>query len=311
MKNIKTEQLVSILSNDIICREIIDDSKPGRIIEKIHCSSQKMFIKYGNDPGLRNEINTYQKMQYLSLNKVPKIYVCEEIENDFYLLALEWIEGSHPNFKDKYDISKVYSALGKWSSYWSKLIDKHDWIEFDHFVILDNIFKNHGRMIKKTIGTPIYDLLQRLIMKSEFIISRIKKMPSTLDPGDISLHNILIKDGSGDVVFFDFESAGVRPMIMLLEHFGEGYESIPSSQEGIALAMQSYFAAWNHNSEKKIQWNEFMDSQICAQANYKVGKYVYWFMRIVEKREVEKTLEWIKLDYKNLNTLVIELEAKL
>jgi hypothetical protein len=237
----------------------------------------------------------------------------EEIDKEFYFLSLEWIEGVHPNFKDSGDISKVFTTLGIWAANCSKLIDENNFFtnfdSLDHFLHFNEMIDEHKVLIGNTVGNTLYEELQRLRLYSKLVIKNLKKMPNTLDPGDISLHNVIIQQKNGEVVFIDFESSSVRPMIMLFEHFGEGYESIPSTDDGITLALKSFFNAWNDHSQKKITWDEFLYSQLCAQIYYKVENYIYWLRRVLRGMKVDESVKWIKQDQKQLKDLLVKLEA--
>lgn len=317
MKKIENRQLSKLLSDEIIHRDIIDESKPGRMIEKIECTSRgSILIKYGNDSGVRDEVMIYQMITRLSKsNLIPLVYISKQIGEEMYFLALDWVDGIHPDFTTPGDISMVFTALGEWAANWSKLTDMFG----DEYVSPLNqhqyfykLLEKNRPMLNKALGGKTLDLLHKLVSKSDMIISNLKKMPNTLDPGDISLHNIILKNADKDceTTLIDFESARIRPMVMIFEHFGEGYESIPYTDEGIALAMRSFFTEWNENSEAKIHWQDFKYSQICAMAYYKMEKYIYWIERILSGRKIEETIGWLNQDQKPLKNLMAKLEAR-
>lgn len=317
MKRMETKQLSKILSDGVIHRDIIDESKPGRIIEKIESTSRgTVLIKYGNDSGVRDEVMIYQTMNRLfESNLIPLVHISEQFGEEMYFLALDWIDGIHPDFTSPGDISVVFTSLGKWAANWSKLTDMFG----DEYVsplnqhqYLYKLLEKNKPILNKTLGRKTLDLLHELVSKSDTIIRNLKKMPNTLDPGDISLHNIILKSADKDkeTTLIDFESASIRPMVMIFEHFGEGYESIPYTDEGIALAMKSFFTEWNENSEAKIHWQDFKYSQICAMAYYKMGEYIYWIERILHGRKIEETMGWLNQDHKPLKNLMAKLEAR-
>lgn len=133
--------------------------------------------------------------------------------------------------------------------------------------------------------------------------------PLALDPGDISLHNTTIRSGDGNVIFIDFESSSIRPMIMFFEYYGEGYESIPSTPKDIDLAERSFLEAWNDHSGRKMEWECFLHNQIFAMIYYKICNHVYWIQRVLDANSVEETTEWINNDSEKLRDLIVKLEA--
>ncbi|WP_193726753.1 hypothetical protein [Paenibacillus guangzhouensis] len=269
-----------------------------------------VLIKYGDDQGLGQEVRAYERLRHFQSSNIPQVFVCEISSSGNTFLALEWIDGRHPDFTSERDIHSTYSVLGKWTAEWSDRVGGHDQLSqdtLDRFFAFNDMLVKHQELILTTIGVRLYNQLQFITANQDFILHTMKRMPNTFDPGDISLHNTII-DHHGNVIFIDFEYASVRPMIMLFEHYGEGYESIPSTPERIELAMQAFLKTWNANASQPLTWEQFQCGQVCARCCYKMGKYNYWIKRMADERHREETLEWIKQDLAPLEELVRQLE---
>lgn len=307
MEQLTTTQLENIFKDKINSRTIINDSKLGRIIEKIEFLNRKALIKYGWDADLQKEISIYEEV----LNNpekypVPKLLVRKKI-NNIHLLAIEWIDGIHPDFRNTIHIENVFTSLGRWAADWSHRIKYYNYINRDtlsDFEDLDNLLINNKNTLINILGNPLIDLLNNCSLQSENIIKNIEKMPLTLNPGDISLHNIIINSDE-KVIYIDFESCTVSSMITLVEHFGEDYESIPHKKGDILLALKSFLNSWNKFSNVNIEWDDFVHSQLCARIYYNIGNFNYWINRILEDNNIEETLEWIKHGHEQLQLLLL------
>ena len=303
---LKTMQLENILKSKINSRKIIDDSKPDRAIEKIECSNKNILIKYGSDIDLQREMNIYEKVLNNSEDiPVPKLLVSKKI-NKTYFLAMEWIDGIHPDFKNTVHIEKVFTSLGKWAANWSPKVEGYDYITketLSNFDMLNSLLKNNKYTLNQTLDHSLIDLLNECIQNRDNIIGYIKKLPLTLDPGDISLHNFIL-NSTGEIILIDFESCKVSPMVTLVEHLGEDYESIPHKEDDVFLALNSYLNGWNKFSTIGIKWDDFIHCQFCSRVHYDIGKFNYWIRRILENKNVEETLGWIKQGHKQLQLLL-------
>ncbi|WP_157272601.1 hypothetical protein [Paenibacillus daejeonensis] len=302
------EVIETIVSDKITYREMLDDSKAGRIIEKIKCGSRVLVLKYGTDVGMKKEVQTYQQIGTLKLS-IPSVIYCEQIDS-LYLLVLEWIDGRYPDFQDNKDIQNYFYSLGRFAVETSFL--NNNYFDFDtdeliHMTELKTLLQDQEELIKNHVGTFSYDMMQQLVAHKDNIFQCIMKIPKALDPGDISLHNAKIHGDSGKVVFFDFESAVIRPLSMFFEHFAEAYESIPSSETGILLSQQTFFQAWNTYAIIQISWYDFRQSITAAMLNYKAGNYIYWIRKIMTDKEHNETILWLKNDVQILEKLLLKL----
>lgn len=99
-------------------------------------------------------------------------------------------------------------------------------------------------------------------------------------------------------------------MITLVEHLGEDYESIPHKEWDIHLALKSYLNSWNKFANVHMEWNDFVHCQHCARIYYKVGKFNYWIERILEDKNMEETLEWIKHGEEQLQLLLLSSDMR-
>lgn len=306
MERLTNTQLENIIGEKINRREIIDDSKLGRIIEKVEFINRDVLIKYGWDEGLRKELSIYEKVLYNSENyPVPQLLKSKKI-NGIYFLAIEWIDGIHPDFRKKNHIEEVFTALGKWAAEWSEQIENNRLMKrnsLSNFEVLNELLEKNQNSLTQILGNSLMDLLMNCLSQSGRIIRNIEKTPLTLTPGDISLQNFIINTDE-EVIFIDFESCTVSPMIMLVEHLGEDYESIPHSKSDIRYALTSYLNSWNRDSNKHFEWDEFMRCQHSARVYYKIGDFNYWINRILEDNNLEETLEWIKSGHEQLEILM-------
>jgi len=310
VKRLSEAELEERLSEGVQERTIIDDTKQGRIIEKVQCASQVVLIKYGNDLGLRQEVRAYERLSRFQSTNIPQVLVCEISSCGNCFLALEWINGRHPDFTSERDIYNTYSVLGKCAASWSEHVEiRHEFSQgaWDRFIPFNDMLKKRQELVLTTIGVHVYNQLQYIAAKQDVIAHTMTLMPNTFDPGDISLHNTIISNHE-NVVFFDFEYASVRPVIMLFEHYGEGYTSLPSTPDHIVLAMRTFLDAWNGHASHAITWEQFRRAQVCARCCYKMGKYHYWIERMVDVKYREETLEWINQDQTQLQDLVRQLE---
>jgi len=62
VKRLSDDELQKRLFEVIRHRTVLDDSKYGRIIEKVHCESMVVLIKYVDDAGLAREVQVYEKI---------------------------------------------------------------------------------------------------------------------------------------------------------------------------------------------------------------------------------------------------------
>ncbi|GIN71343.1 hypothetical protein J14TS2_18180 [Bacillus sp. J14TS2] len=310
MKELTINQLEGILNKKIIKRKSIYLSEHVRVIEKLTTEDSMILIKYGDDKGLKNEITMYNKVLSGSQDPVPKSFVCKKIDNDICLLALEWVDGVHPNFRDTNHIKKVFPSLGIWVAEWSVKIEKLQEVskvELSAFSILNQLLEEHQLRLSNMLGSTLIDLLYQCISYQEVVIQNLQSFPLTLDPGDISLHNIIL-NAEGKVIFIDFESCSVRPMIMVVEHLGEDYESIPYKKTDIEEALMSYLDAWNSLAQTVITKKKFNQGHLCARIYYKIGDFNYWITSIIEEHHIKETKEWIDRGEQQLYELLKKLE---
>lgn len=306
MEKLDISQLENIIREKIYRRETIDDSKLDRIIEKVEILNREVLIKYGIDEDLLKELTIYEKILNSSNDyPVPKLLISEKVDG-IYLLALEWIEGTHPDFMKKNHIEKVFTALGKWAAEWSKQIENNRLIKrasLANFEVLTKLLEKNKSSLTPILGNSLMDLLINCLEQSDGIIKNIEQMPLTLNPGDISLNNFIINTNK-KVIFIDFESCTVSPMITLVEHLGEDYESLPHTKNNIHIALKSYLNSWNRYSNTHIEWDEFVRCHLCARVNYKIGDFNYWIKRILEDKNMEETLEWVKHGQEQLEMIL-------
>lgn len=306
MKIISTIQLENLFKDKVKSRNMIDNTKAGRIIECVEFLNRKILIKYGSDTALEKEAYIYQEI--LSKSKkypVPKLLVKQKI-NDNRLLAIEWIEGIHPDFENKTHIEGAFKSLGKWAADMSSIVESN--IEKDplsNFGILESLLKDYENKLTRIVEHPLIDLLNHCVLQSESMIKNIKMTPLTLNPGDISRHNIIVTSDA-EFTFIDFESYSLSPMVTLVEHLGENYESIPNKNSNVHLALKSYLNSWNEVVREKIDWDDFVHYQLCSRIYYKVGNFNYWFKRILEGKDSEQTLAWIKQGHEQLELLLLK-----
>ncbi|WP_062109013.1 hypothetical protein [Bacillus niameyensis] len=261
---------------------------------------------------MRNEIIVYESVLNGNQHQVPAVIKAKEVENNEYFLALEWIEGIHPEFENKNHNEIVFTALGKWTAEWSKQIEVLSNIpktELYDISSLEILLNKHSESLKHMFGNSLVTLLQQIVSFQHIIIQHIEKFPLTLDPGDISLHNVLL-DRKDKVNFIDFEYCSIRPMIMVVEHFGEEYTSIPYRQSDIDIALKAYVDAWNEHSNASIRWDDFARSHLCARIYYKVGSFLYWIKEIVGGDDSEEIKEWVKKGQEQLQELVNHFKMK-
>ncbi|GMK37599.1 hypothetical protein PCCS19_06530 [Paenibacillus sp. CCS19] len=180
--------------------------------------------------------------------------------------------------------------------------------KFSHFSILASLLNENLETLTELLGVNFIDFLMKECLEQEgHVIKSIQRTPLTLDPGDISLHNFIIK-ANKEVCFIDFESCAIRPVIMLFEHFGEAYDSIPNTQSNIKLAMESFLNEWNHLSETKMGWDEFLYIHINARIYYQIGNFIYWINRVLKGQDVPQTLEWITIGRRQITELLERLK---
>ncbi|CAG9621296.1 hypothetical protein [Sutcliffiella rhizosphaerae] len=307
MKHLNDKTLESFLKSRIINREIIDDTKQERIIEKITTKHGDVFIKYGQDIAIRKEIEIYET--YFSSPEtlyVPRLLTSRYWDNS-YFLALEWLDGIHPDFQNSSHVEKVFSGLGKWAANWNRRITEKPPQHYTNFEELQDLLESYTHVLEEMIGQSLA-LLKDCLSRIEDIIKVMESTPLTLDPGDISLLNIFMNED--EITFIDFESCKIGTMTSLVEHLGEKYQSIPHHSVHIQIALKSYLHAWNTTSNIHLNWHDFYYSQLCVRLYYKLGIYVYWIERIIRKNNIKATIEWINQDRDNLAALLENLDKK-
>lgn len=310
MEKIVTTELEKLLNARITDRVIIDDSKNERLIEKIRFNNRTALIKYGYDVGVKHETHVY-KMLLGENEQVPKV-LCNKNIGTLNFIALEWIDGQHPDLNSPYHIELVYSTLGRWAASWATSVKSGYFNEigetYSNFTILNNLLNENRDTLTKLLGVNLIDFLTKeCLEQAELVVGNIQRTPLTLDPGDISLHNFII-NANEEVFFIDFESCTVRPVIMLFEHVGEDYSSIPNTPSNIILAMESFLNEWNNRSIIKIEWDDFVYSHLNARVYYKVGDFNYWLKRILHDQDILQTLEWVDKGRKQLTELLLQLK---
>jgi len=309
LEKLDTADLEKLLSAMIMSREVIDDSKNERLIEKIRLFDRTALIKYGYDGNLKHESLIYKT--FLEKNyQVPKVLSNNNI-GGMNILALEWIDGEHPDFSSPDHIELVFSTLGTWAASWSTNVKNYfnEFGEkFPNFSILSKLLNDNRETLTKLLGENLIEFLTKeCLEKGELVLKNIQRTSLTLDPGDISLHNFII-NAKNEVYFIDFESCAIRPVIMLFEHIGEDYGSIPNTQGNIQLAIESFLNEWNNRSAKKMDWDDFLYSHLNARIYYKIGDFNYWINRILKDHDIPQTLEWINDGRKQMTELLLRLK---
>jgi len=310
MEKLSDFELERLLNHEVTGRVMIDDSKDGRIIKKILLPDKPVLVKYGYDEGIVHEALVYGT--YFNHNDpVPAAMVNRTIEKGGCFLALEWIEGTHPDFNCSSDIQRVFAALGKWIS--RRQVTANMLTtgrgSYSHITNLKELIaRNHGILTDIAAKTIVEALFKQCHTIDDHLVRNIERTPLTFDPGDISLHNAFI-DSKGEVYFIDFESCKIRPLVMLFEHFGESYGSIPNTPSYVELALKTFLNEWNTYSAVKISWETFMQSHLCARLYYKIGDFYYWFNRIVQGRSIEETLIWIEEGFDQWESLLVRFNA--
>lgn len=95
-------------------------------------------------------------------------------------LALEWVDGVHPNFRDANHIKKVFSSLGIWAAEWSVKIKKFQEVpkvDLSAFSILNQLLEEHQLRLSNMLGSTLMDLLYQCISYQEVVIQNLQSFP--------------------------------------------------------------------------------------------------------------------------------------
>lgn len=279
----------------------------NRIIEEIELISNglctnKALLKYGTEANFFcKEILFYDALSTSTLS-TPKPINYGKLSNQIYYIAVERINGRHPEFGNESEVKKVFWELGTWASTYNRKIREYYNGNIDHFFNSDsiewrsvfdsliqdfnNIQDNMILLFSKVAQTAIEvtkdiegihlnieETFRLLDNSKEQITKRIMEMPITLDKSDITRDNILIN--ANQVSFIDFESIRICPISIMLSHIGEPWRWLPRN-EYADLALKTFIDSWNNESDLQLNENIFLQSQICGRVYFKCELLEEW-----------------------------------
>lgn len=292
-------KLLNIDQRKLITRETerkLDD----RVVEFVTIENhkpQRIVIKYGTEECIFNKEILYYQLLKIDEVRAPETYVIRQCENGLFFLAIEMLEGEHPEFDNEIHVEKVYKELGKWAvAYYENINDPHmleQWrsnpmwqkIESEHnslYKSLINLFTRIPMMIRSFVtehqlahNDVDLKLLSRLPLMARELIDSIWQLPVTLDHGDTTVDNIILcRDGK--VGFIDFQGISLRPTSIMFCSMGEPWNWIPNGRF-VEQAMRAFLHVWNNSSHQTISWETFYISYSAARIYFKCSLLDEWF----------------------------------
>ena len=280
-----------------------------------------VFVKSGFDDGLYREINLYAGLFVPEVDPVPRLLGYRAASTHQYLV-LEWLDGRPPLFTNEADVRLVFHELGIWSedlaerihrfdsgdrsvfrtsnkcevgAFVKKLL-KDDTIERDITRTLSEVaamVETNRQLLVDVGGNRLVGHLSRLTpLVIHWLVRAIMGMPTTLDTGDISLHNVFLCSQRPSAVFFDFEFAGVRPISLGLELLGDRFDSVPQGSL-VDAAIDSYLDGWNRAGRRAISELAFRRSHACARFHYACRTFLGCIRRATVQQD-EQGFEYAK-----------------
>lgn len=325
--NALLEKVLNVNKGQIERRQELYAQSADKMLEKVQYLDSQMhktvLIKYGTAKILAKEMMIYNCILNQSGEMSPRLVGCGSSENGTHILALEWIEGTYPDFQTEAVVKKVFSELGAWAAYWSirwnKMQDGLDsglfntsdgkWREYYQCMLqavttkntILRFFKDLAAMAGKVEpfvlavgGEYLRTFFQGLLgICGEELAEFLGRMPITLDPGNISKHNFILSTEDGGAYLTNFENAAFRPMILLLERLSEGYGAIPSGSL-VDIALEAYWQAWNQTHPLHIAWDDFYCSYCFSVIYSKCRNFYNWMEKIGSNKDVEVVTNWAR-----------------
>lgn len=265
-------------------------------------------VKYGPDDRLGHEAALYAALFSPPGRDPVAGYVGYEWSGGHHALLLEWIDGMAPDFGRAAHVAGVFAALGAWlatagapvsgaatprqaewrsavpsqlASAWEHFLTDvrdHRWHEVRMMTMVERALRNP--VMLADLGAPdLLPLYGRLAGSASRLARRIAAAPLTVDPGDLTADNVLLRP-DGAVRFLDFEYAAIAPVSTVLENLDEPYEGAPrGSLAGVAL--RAFFQSWTCAGGPRMEWNDFLDAWHCARCLKKladIDDYIVCFL---------------------------------
>ena len=226
------EALGALLGGAVVGREPLDDDRPDRILESVTWrrpgdrgeTVRRALVKLGHGPDAARERLLYTVYLRPGTDAVPLLVGGREMDPGRHALALEWVDGSPPDFESGTDVANVFHQLGQWGASWAvRLIQKggepfaaaHTSAPPDlteaaaAFVArmdtVDGLARRlaahargclgHRHLVTAAGGQPLEAALTGLNGNTgQLVAGIIAALPQTLDGGDLSLHNVLLDE---------------------------------------------------------------------------------------------------------------------
>lgn len=321
-------------------RVLVNEWEHGRVeraewIDAPSGEPRRACVKCGPRPRVEREALLYTAFLDPPRDPVPMLRGHRPLDGA-WLLALEWVDGRRADFADAADVARVCEALGAWLGGWSNRVQDsraggtalHRGVEPALHRALEAFYADrldegvlHQRLAARIrsaleraalvgdgIRPHVWDALRQCSELAPEVAKRIAALPETLDWGDFSENNLLIRQPGGEVVFLDFEFAALRPVPLVLECLSEPYGTVPQADLR-ELAVERFAAGWNRSAARPVALPIFRASVAAAWIHYKVSEIDGWRRSWAEGGQTGDLREWLETTAQSLLGLVAEMKA--
>lgn len=267
--------------------ELEDWRKPGRRVERVTWvsgpdgESRAACVKYGVD--LEHEALAYVVLLDAARDRVPHLIGYRASSDGTSVLAMEWLDGRTPDFRNVDDTVSVFNGAGRFAGEWAATVRssspdglarnpvpaslKETWVSFLggarnagwYAKQLDDDAASVLERSSLLASTDIADAVAAC-RKIRTLVSRLAasicSVPLTLDPGDFADENALLAP-DGSPYLLDFDNVRLAPAVQMLESVGEDWSSQPPPGL-IVPALRAFVDGWMAVQSVPLDWHRFL-----------------------------------------------------
>lgn len=318
------EEVLGICPVYILGRTTLDE-KTDKRMEHLRLSlgdsneNFSVFVKYGHPDSIVHEMMVYDAFLAHNIVRVPKLLGHRASFNGLHVLALEFLEGTKPDFRNENVVDSVFQALGESSArlrlqainyiYHTIPYRSESHILQSRFeALLYNILTKETMIDRLTEISRLAEQMQQTVLElggtelchillelgGEFgsrLTDSLSRMPVTLDSRDISMHNVIYQ-ADDKFWFLDFEYSKLCPMVFVVDVLGETWGSLP--RDALAeRAVRSFLEGWNRNADIPVNWDDFVVSYKCARVYWKAYEFQHGIPDLLKDEKNEEQRQWL------------------